>query len=181
MVKTVFLDRDGVINPLVYHENNIPYRGELNAPWNINEFRFIPGVEEAIHVIKEMGFMTIVITNQPSVYDNNMTITQLNEINAYLMNHLGIDKVYVAIDPNSKWYKPSPALFEYAIYDKRVNRSQSWMIGDHWRDIIPAHHSKLKTIYVKGKPYPDTHKEPHYYVNNLLEAAYLIKKETHVI
>ena len=49
MVKTVFLDRDGIINHLVNHD------GKMTAPWKVEEFTFMPGAIQSIRALKTLG------------------------------------------------------------------------------------------------------------------------------
>ena len=51
--KTVFLDRDGVIN-----------EQRIDHIKNIDEFKIFSGVGEAIKLLKEKGYLVIIITNQ---------------------------------------------------------------------------------------------------------------------
>ncbi|MBT4731191.1 HAD-IIIA family hydrolase, partial [Candidatus Woesearchaeota archaeon] len=53
--KTIFLDRDGVINK----EKNYLYKKE--------DFEFIDGVFEACRYFQEMGYQLVVVTNQSGI------------------------------------------------------------------------------------------------------------------
>ena len=59
--RAVFLDRDGVINRALVRERK-PY-----APRHLREFRLLPGVGDAVTRLKSVGFLIIVVTNQPDV------------------------------------------------------------------------------------------------------------------
>ena len=61
VTRAVFLDRDGVINA------NMERNGRPVAPARLEDFRLLPGVEEAIGRLKAARFKVIVITNQPDV------------------------------------------------------------------------------------------------------------------
>ena len=61
VVSAVFLDRDGVINA------NLERNGKPVAPTRLSEFRILPGVVEATRLLKEAGYLLIVVTNQPDV------------------------------------------------------------------------------------------------------------------
>jgi histidinol phosphatase-like enzyme len=39
-MKAIFLDRDGVINELVYHQEH----GIIDSPFTVEQFRLLPGV-----------------------------------------------------------------------------------------------------------------------------------------
>ena len=61
MNKAVFLDRDGVINRAIVREGK-PY-----PPMALNELEILPGVYEALAVLKKANYKLIVVTNQPDV------------------------------------------------------------------------------------------------------------------
>ena len=69
MKKAILLDRDGVINSLVYN------RGETSkdSPLSANEFRLLPKVGEAIKRVNQMGFLAIVVSNQPGIAKGKFT------------------------------------------------------------------------------------------------------------
>ena len=62
-IKTIFLDRDGVINK------------EINYLHKIEDFEFIDGVFEACQFLQSLEYKIIVITNQSGIsrglYTNN--------------------------------------------------------------------------------------------------------------
>ena len=66
--KAVFLDRDGTINE---------YVGFLR---NIDDFRLMDGVAEAIRKINQSGYLAIVVTNQPVIARGEVTLEELQEI-----------------------------------------------------------------------------------------------------
>jgi D-glycero-D-manno-heptose 1,7-bisphosphate phosphatase len=76
MTKAVFLDRDGVINELVYH----PELDMTGAPFQASEFKLISGVAEAIHLLNQAGYLVVVISNQPDVAKGRMTLDAFEEI-----------------------------------------------------------------------------------------------------
>ena len=54
--KCVFLDRDGVLN-----------RERGDYTYKLEDFEVLPGVPEALALLKENGFLLIVVTNQAGV------------------------------------------------------------------------------------------------------------------
>lgn len=77
MNRAVYLDRDGVINPLIHRG---PVRG-WTPPWNVNEFSIFPWVKESIKYLKNDGFMVFVVSNQPDIYSNEMPWQMTETIN----------------------------------------------------------------------------------------------------
>lgn len=175
MVKAVFLDRDGVINYLVQHDD------VFTAPWNFHEFVLMPRVQESIDKLKNAGYKTLVITNQPDFLDGKLNFATLQRINSVLTDDLGIDEVYCALDRNNIGYKPDNSLIEFAIKAHGIDRSSSFLIGDRWKDIVPAHNSGLRSFFVgttytcQDKRY--THIKPNYTCTDLNEATNIILKE----
>lgn len=66
--KAIFLDRDGTINK---------YKGFLTK---IEDFELIPGVADAIKKINNLGYLVIVITNQPVIARGEVTWCELEKI-----------------------------------------------------------------------------------------------------
>lgn len=172
MVKTVFLDRDGVINHLVNHD------GKMTAPWRVEEFTFIPGAIECIRTLKSFGKKLIVVTNQPDVLDGKMS-QETFDIFQSILYYVGIDDVYCAQERGTEYYKPNNGMIEHFIKKYNLNRDECVLIGDTWKDIVAGYKSNLKTIYCSYNDYksPDewVHVIPTYYVSNIMKATKLIE------
>ena len=70
MNRAVFLDRDGVINELIYYRD----MGMVDSPFTVKQFRLLPGSGEAINIINRLNFKAIVVSNE---YQNETTISQV--------------------------------------------------------------------------------------------------------
>ena len=178
MVKTVFLDRDGVINELIQRnveDHPVQY---TTAPWKNDEFKFIPGAILAISKLKNMGMMVIVVTNQPDIKDGYMDMATLEKFNQKLLD-VGVDDVICALDRNSPDYKPGTGMIEKMISKHNIDRKHAVLIGDRWKDIIAGYSSGIKTIYCSEHPYkvPMEYSNiaPDYTAKNLLQASVLIE------
>ncbi len=68
--KAVFLDRDGVINEIIYHKE----MGIIDSPFTVEQFQLLPKVAEAINIFHNLGFKVIVISNQPGLAKDNFSI-----------------------------------------------------------------------------------------------------------
>ncbi|MCH3951221.1 MAG: HAD-IIIA family hydrolase [Acidaminococcus sp.] len=69
--KTVFLDRDGVINKKALE-------GEYITKWS--SFEFLPHVFNAIKILKNAGYKVIVVTNQRGVALHKMSMDDVDNI-----------------------------------------------------------------------------------------------------
>ncbi len=99
MNKAVFLDRDGTVNAMVYN----PDHGLVDSPANPDEFKLLPGVGKAIGRINEMGFLTLVISNQPGIAKGKFTLEILEAIDKKMRDELAqcgahLDKIYYCLD-----------------------------------------------------------------------------------
>ena len=68
--------------------------------------------------------------------------------------------------------KPGSLMFEKATAKYGIDLSQSWMVGDRGRDIIPARTLGIRTIQIGNEIEPENMAD--HRVENLLEAARLI-------
>lgn len=138
--KCVFLDRDGVIN--------VDY---VDYVYDLEKFEFIEGVPEALKRLKEAGYLLIIITNQSGIvkgiYKESDVMTVHHHIQSETNNALD-DIFYAPYHENwtkSLTRKPDSLMLEKAIAKYDIDISQSWMIGDKERDLIPARKLGLKT------------------------------------
>ncbi len=143
--KAVFLDRDGVINR-AFIDNGVP-----KPPSTLAEVEILPRVKEALFLLKKLGFLLIVITNQPDIARGVISQCSADNINKYLMDKLPLDEIipcYHDDDDNCQCRKPKPGsiLKSVNLYD--IDVKKSFMIGDRWRDIEAGLQSGCKTIFI---------------------------------
>ncbi len=153
--KAIFLDRDGTINE---------YVGFLT---NIDEFKLLDGVTDAIKKINASGFLAIVVTNQPVVARGEVTYEQLDEIHHKMETLLGqegayLDAIYYCPHHPHSGYagevkslkiececrKPKPGMLMKAAKDYNIDLEQSWMIGDSKNDILAGKNAGCKTVLI---------------------------------
>ena len=60
MRRAVFLDRDGVLN------RTFVRAGVPHPPASLAELEVLPGVAEALALLRGLGLLLVVVTNQPS-------------------------------------------------------------------------------------------------------------------
>jgi D-glycero-D-manno-heptose 1,7-bisphosphate phosphatase len=76
-LKTVFLDRDGVIN-----------QERSDYVKSISELEIYPNVAKNIKLLKDAGFLVVVITNQSAVNRGIVTHETINQIHNLIQDHL---------------------------------------------------------------------------------------------
>ncbi len=150
---TLFLDRDGVIN------KRPP--GNYIKKWK--DFKFLPGVLDALKILSEKFPRIIVITNQQGIGKGLMTEKDVHEIHIKMQqlvsDHGGrIDVVYYCPDlatDADNCRKPCTFMAEQAKKDfPKIDFSKSIMAGDTVSDMEFGRKAGMKTVYI------DTNEEP---------------------
>lgn len=171
MNKCIFLDRDGVINVDC-----------VDYTYKVEEFKIIEGVAEGLRLLKEEGFLLVVITNQSGIIKGIYEHDDMHACHKYLQESTGHLIDYFYYSPYHEKHtasltrKPGTLMFERAIAKFEVDINESWMIGDKERDMVPAKKLGIKTVLLPedGKATPSAD----FVKNNLLDAARFIVKET---
>ncbi|MGM0582113.1 MAG: D-glycero-alpha-D-manno-heptose-1,7-bisphosphate 7-phosphatase [Bacteroidota bacterium] len=144
--KCIFLDRDGVLN-----------RERGDYTFKIEDFEILEGVNDALRILKESGYLLIVITNQAGVAKGIYREEEVLNCHSYLQGQTGglIDDLYFCphhpITTQSLLRKPDSLMLEKAIAKWEVDIDKSFMIGDSLRDIQAAEKVGLRGILVGDK------------------------------
>ena len=170
-MKAVFLDRDGVVNKaVVIHQKPYP-------PANLNELEILPDVALALNNLREEGYKLIVVTNQPDVARGKVALETVKEINSSLQKQLPIDEFFCCFHDDSdscECRKPKPGGILNAVQKHNIDITQSFMVGDRWRDIEAGEAAGCKTMFID---YGYNEKQPmnwDYRVKSLYEASKII-------
>lgn len=145
MIKAVFLDRDGVIN-----EN----RSDHVRSWA--DFRFLPGVPEAVARLSKTGVRVFIITNQAIINRGAVSRSTVDRINRRMVEELRrfggrVDAVAYCPhrpDENCTCRKPRPGLIFELAHRYGVDLRQSVMIGDALTDVEAARAAGCQAILV---------------------------------
>jgi len=168
MNRCVFLDRDGVLN-----------KDNPNYTFTIESFEILPGVVEALALLKRSGYLLVIVTNQSGIDKKIYTIDQMKACHDYLQRESNgiIDHFYFSPYHRSVTAslitKPGTLLFEKAIAKFEIDVTTSWMVGDRGRDLVPAKKLGIRTIQV-GDEIDLPEEQGDFKVGSLLEAARLI-------
>ena len=176
MKKSVFLDRDGVINK-VYIKDGLP-----QSPNSLDELKILPGVKESIIKLKKLNFICLMVTNQPDVSRKKIDKNSVIQMNNFLKNEIALDDIFVCYhddSDNCDCRKPKPGLLLQAGKKWDVDFKKSFMIGDRWKDIQAGEKVGCKTIFLDYKYNEKKPKKPDFVSDSLLNAAHIIEKLIH--
>lgn len=171
--RAVFIDRDGVIN------NALIKDGNPHPPIHWTELEIMPGVHEALELLREAGFVLIVVTNQPDVARGIQTREMVQKINSILIEKLPIDDIRVCYHDDfegCECRKPAPGLIVGAARDHQVDLALSYMVGDRWKDIEAGKQAKCQTVFIDHHYAETRDVDPTVRVGTLMEAAEWILK-----
>lgn len=147
MQRAIFLDRDGVINQVVFRKSN----NKPESPRKFEEFGLIEGVEDFLKKLKEKEFLTIVVTNQPDVARGFTSWEALNKMHNFLKENLSIDDIYTCPHGDNsicQCRKPKPGMLRQAAKKWDIDLKNSFLIGDNWRDIGAGENAGCTTILI---------------------------------
>lgn len=190
--KAAFLDRDGVINEIVYHKE----MGILDSPFTVNQIKILPNVGKAIKKLKELGYFIVIVSNQPGVAKNHFNLDDLEKMKEKIRKELKkkgatFDAEYYCIHHpyakikeykiKCKCRKPAPGMIIEAAKEHSIDLSKSWMIGDGINDIQAGQKAGVKTILIGRMKcdlcnlMEDKKVKPNFIAPNLYKASMIIK------
>lgn len=140
----IFLDRDGTLCEEVNY---------LSRPEDLRLFSF---AAQSIKLLKEKGFLVILITNQSGIGRGYFTQETLFEIHEKLVKELAEkgakpDAIYFCPHISEDFCdcrKPKAGMIEQAANDFEIDLENSWMIGDKVADVNAGINAKTKTCLV---------------------------------
>jgi D-glycero-D-manno-heptose 1,7-bisphosphate phosphatase len=154
-----FLDRDGVINSLVYHRD----MGIIDSPFTAAQFRLLPGVPAAIRRLNRLGMPVVIVSNQPGIAKGHFTAQTLRRFDRRLKTELQkagahLDAIYYclhhpqAVRPKRRrrcaCRKPGIGLLLRAARELGLELSRSYMVGDGLTDIEAGVRAGCRTVFV---------------------------------
>jgi histidinol-phosphate phosphatase family protein len=193
-MKAVLLDRDGVINALVHHQDS----GVIDAPFTRPQFKLLPRVPEAVRLLNDLGLAVAIVSNQPGIAKGHLKVKMLKAFERIMLKQIRaaggrIDHIYYCLHhPEAKvrklrqrcdCRKPEIGMLKNAAADLQVALDKCYMIGDGITDLMAGSRAGCRTIFVgrwKCEICQFTeapHARPAFVARDLWEAANKIRAE----
>lgn len=156
-IPAIFLDKDGVIN-------------KLNKKKNYQKIDdLVDGVVEAISIINKIGYLVIIITNQPAIAKGIISekkfIQDVYKLSSKLSrNNVYFDRIYYCphhpdkgfkneikkLKKNCNCRKPGNGMLIKAIRELNIDKSKSFFIGDQYSDYLASRKTNIKFIGINN-------------------------------
>ncbi len=134
-----------------------PEHGTINSPLHPDQVQLRPGAGAAVAGLARLGFVPVIVSNQPASAKGTTTKANLEAVHARVLELLAADGAHVAgsyicfhrSEDACTCRKPKPGLLEQAWaahpgFDKRT----AWMVGDGVTDIQAGESFGVKTVFI---------------------------------
>ena len=141
----IFLDRDGTLNESLGYVNHR------------DRFRPYPFAVDTVRLIRDEGFLAVLVTNQSGVGRGFYPAELVEEIHGGFQATLeeagtGFDGIYYCPHKpgdNCACRKPKPGMLLQAQGELDIDLSQSWMVGDTIADMQAGWTAGTRSAFVK--------------------------------
>ena len=151
MIKVAFLDRDGTINT------------DYGYVVTREQFEFADGIFEVCHLLQDLGYKLIVVTNQSGIARGYYSEQDFLELSKWMYGQFDkqgvplLDLFYCPHHPQAlvscyrktcRCRKPSPGMIEQACDKYSIDLKKSIMIGDRVSDMQAAKAGGIGKFYL---------------------------------
>ncbi|MEO6655498.1 MAG: HAD family hydrolase [Pyrinomonadaceae bacterium] len=137
----IFLDRDGTLIE------------EVNFLSRVEDLRLFSYTAEAVKLLKDNGFLVIVLTNQSGIGRGIYDEAAMHSIHEQIQVDLSgtIDGFYFCPHlpcDGCECRKPALGMITSAMSDFEIDLENSWMVGDKKIDVETGNKAKIRTALV---------------------------------
>ncbi len=166
--KAIFLDRDGTLIE------------EVNFLSRVEDLELFPYTIESLSLLKENGFLILVVTNQSGISRGIYDEAAMHSIHEAIQRRTSnaVDAFYFCPhmpDAGCECRKPRLGMIEHAKKDFEIDMENSWMIGDKKLDIETGFNAGIKTALVRtgygSNAETEFERQPDIVADDLLEAT----------
>lgn len=178
--RVICLDRDGTMNKCADGDY-------ITRP---KDFELFDGVSKAIMIFRKLGFFVFCVTNQPVIARGEIDVEGLKKIHLKMEWLLGIQNTYldeiffcphhtdsgylgevVELKIDCDCRKPKTGLLDQVMEYVPFDISESWFVGDSWRDVMCGQAYGMRTCSVGAEDLGADVR-----VENLLQFAKILQK-----
>jgi len=158
MNRALFLDRDGILDELVFYESS----GEWESPRRLADLTMIEGVAEPLQHLVDAGWLLVIITNQPSYAKGKTTQQDLRDVHSAILERLGVpiaasflcfhhpqsivEELRIICDCR----KPGAKSLRDAARELDIDLTRSWMAGDQDSDLAAGRAAGCRVALIEN-------------------------------
>jgi D-glycero-D-manno-heptose 1,7-bisphosphate phosphatase len=143
MTRALFLDRDGVLDELVFY----PSSGEWESPRTTADVQMIEGVTPPLRRFVDAGWKLVIVTNQPSYAKGKTPVEDLIAVHDAVVAALGVpiarsylcfhhpEAIVAELRVACECRKPGAKSLRDAARELELDLAASWMVGDQDTDL----------------------------------------------
>ena len=165
----VFLDRDGVLTAPVITD------GKPGSPALASEMEILPEALPACRALANAGLLRICVTNQPEIARGHLELAELAKMNERLERELELDDLIFCPHDDAagcECRKPKPGMILDGAHRFGIDDlSQSFTVGDRWRDIDAGNAAGTRTVHIERGYAEGLKSSPEVSVAGIAEAA----------
>lgn len=191
--RAVFLDRDGVVNRMVYDAEF----GTVDSPSNPDQMVLLSGVGSAIAELNSLDLLLVIVSNQPGIAKGKFTHGLLEAMQAKMLDGIKadggkVDAIYNCLHhPQAvvekllgacECRKPRAGLLLRAARELQIDLKGSYMVGDGVHDVMAGQAAGVTTVFVNSRKcytcdaLAEHQAWPDYMAGDLREAAAVIRQ-----
>jgi D-glycero-D-manno-heptose 1,7-bisphosphate phosphatase len=169
-IKTIFFDRDGIINDVILRNNAI------SSPRNLSEFRI---KDEFITFYKQLPktLNLFVVSNQPDITRQLLSVEVLEHMHDQLKAQCLFKEILYCPHDNANncaCRKPKPGMINSLLFKHQLKAEESIIIGDSEKDILAGQAAGIQTIYWRQYYNPIRGCKPHFVIDKLSDMLGII-------
>jgi D-glycero-D-manno-heptose 1,7-bisphosphate phosphatase len=162
MNKAIFVDRDGVLNKLVFNRKARMY----GAPLCPKDLKIFSQSHKVLKKFQELGYLLFLVSNQPDYAKGYTSLKDLKAVQARLRRYFvakGIkfsgyfyclhhpQAVVIKYKLNCPCRKPGPYFLLKAKHKYGLDMKGSWFIGDSDSDVFCGKRAGVNTILIEQR------------------------------
>ena len=146
-LKSIFLDRDGVINI------------DKGYVYKIEDFEFKDGIFQLLQKLQKLNYQLFIITNQSGIARGYYSKEDFLFLSSWMLQEFQKHKIFIkkiyycphSPDNNCECRKPKIGMLNQADKEYGVDIKNSWLIGDKESDIEAGHNFGIEnTIFLSS-------------------------------
>jgi D-glycero-D-manno-heptose 1,7-bisphosphate phosphatase len=190
--RAVFLDRDGVLDELVYYED-----GHVGSPISAKKLVVYPKAAEAVKKIHAAGYEAIVVSNQAGVARKQFSYQEFLKMNEKIRRALSrkgahLDAEYYCLHhpralikkykKNCDCRKPKPGLLIRAAKENNLDLKKCFFVGDSLTDVQAGRKAGCNTVLIGqmtdmlNRQMKKHNATPDYMIGSLIQIDKVIEK-----